>query len=132
MQKGVVVNSYADLGCLFYQFAWQSGFSRDGKKRGHAAAVSSRQSISIWRAMRRCAAAGGNPSPFDYPNFGGNPHRFLLDRNARRIRRAVRLGMPREILERRGLFDALRHHQAFRAFRKTMKMSPAQLSRTRQ
>src|SRR4051812_28208274 len=98
------MDRYSDLNCRYYQFAWQSWFSKSGKPRGHAAVISTRQSISVWRAMRRCAAAGGNPSRFDYPQFGGDPYRFLLDRNAKRIRRAVRLGMQTEILERRGLF----------------------------
>jgi hypothetical protein len=78
--------------------------------------------------MRRRVVAGGSPSLREYPHFGGDPYRFLLDRNAKKIKRAVRLGMPTEILERRGLFDALRHHQAFRAFRKTMKQHGARRS----
>jgi hypothetical protein len=125
------MDRYSDLDCRFYQFTWQSWFSKVGKQRGHAAAISARQSISVWRAMRRCAVFGGKPSRRDYPHFGGDPHRFLLDRNAKKVKRAVRLGMSTKILERRGLFDALRYHQEFRTFRKTMKQHCAGRSRLR-
>ena len=70
--------------------------------------------------MRRRAINGGNPSLLDY-RLSPNPYRFLLSRHKAKLDRAIRLGLSTEALERRGLFDALRHHQAFRGFQKSMK-----------
>lgn len=71
----------------------------------------------MWRAMRRRCAAGRNPSIFDYPRFGETePSDFLEKRHSLKIKKAVRQGLPTRAMTRRGLFDALRHHQNFRAF----------------
>jgi hypothetical protein len=107
---------YSDLNCEEYQFRWQTWFSMRGKSLGHAAALSSRKSISVWRAMRRRAIAGQAPSLLDYPDFGRKPYRFLFDRSAKIIKKAVRSGQTHEAMVRRGIFNALRHHQAFRQF----------------
>jgi hypothetical protein len=90
------------------------------KCAGAAAAANAQRTISIWRAMRRRAIKGDRPSLLDY-RCGPDPYRFLLKRNKANLDRAIRLGMTTQSIERHGLFDALRHHQAFRVFRKTMK-----------
>ncbi|WHO40748.1 hypothetical protein PMI04_009235 [Sphingobium sp. AP49] len=111
---------YSSLNCPEYQYGWQCMFSLRAKRNGSAAIFQARQSITIWQAMRRRAKRGGNPLLSDYRS-GQDDYRFLLYRNKLYIDRAFRLGMSAEEIERRGLFDALRHHQQFRSFRKIMK-----------
>ncbi len=78
----------------------------------------------MWRAMNRRASRGEDPSELDYRQIGYNHERFLLRRAKRKLNKALRLGLTNEAMERRGLFDPLRHHQAYRAFNKTK--TPAQ------
>jgi len=106
---------YSDLSCDEYQLLWQCWFSRKAKRSGPAAALAAWKSITTWRVMRRCAAAGGDPWLLDYPHFGGDPFRFLLRRNKQKLDRAIRRGETHESLARRGAFDALRHHKEFRS-----------------
>jgi hypothetical protein len=80
--------------------------------------------------MRRRAIRGECPSELDYRQISNNPERFLLKRHKRKLDRALRMGMAGKVMERRGLFDPFKHHQAHRAFKKAE--TPAQKrSRTR-
>jgi len=106
---------YSDLSCDEYQLLWQCWFSRRAKRSGPAAAFAARKSITVWRVMRRCAAAGGDPSILDYSRFGGRPFAFLLRRNKEKIDRAIRRGETHKSMARRGAFDALRDHKEFRS-----------------
>jgi hypothetical protein len=114
------MSRWSDADCPEYQHGWHCDFAIRAKRNGALAAAGARRSISIWRAMRRRAVKGDRPSLLDYRREP-NPYRFLLKRNKANLDRAIRLNMSTEAIERHGLFDALRHHQEFRRFRKSMK-----------
>lgn len=106
-----------DLNRREYSLSWQSEFARRARLSGEAAVRLARRSISMWRAMSRRASIGHAPSELDYRQIGADPERFLLMRAKQKLNKALRLGLAQEVMERRGLFDPLRHHQAYRAFK---------------
>jgi hypothetical protein len=114
------MSRYSDRACPEYQTAFQYRFSMRVKREGPAAIAVAQQSISIWRDMRLRALNGACPSLLDY-RATLDPNRFLMTRHRKKLDKALRLGMTTETLERGGLFDALKHHQASRAFRKASK-----------
>ena len=111
---------WSDPDCPDFQHGWHCEFSMRAKRVGAAAASDARRTITIWRTMRRRAIKGDRPSLLDYRRYS-DPYRFLLHRNKVNLDRAIRLGTSSRSIERHGLFDALRHHQAFRGCRKSMK-----------
>lgn len=67
--------------------------------------------------MKRRAVKGEDPSLLDYRNYGAEPYQFLIRRGKAKIDRAIRQGYSHKMMERRGIFDSLRHHKDFRFIR---------------
>lgn len=107
-----------------YSSSRQPEFARAARRSGEATVSLARRSITVWRAMRHRVVRGQRPSELDYRQVGHSTDRFLLRRHKRKLDAAIRVESSYETMERRGLFDPLRHHQAYRAFRKAE--TPAQ------
>lgn len=117
--------SWLDLNLEEYRFRWQCHFGHKSRTPANMVRALGGQSyISKVRAMRRWVQQGAKPSQreclqyFRGAGSGFFPGRWLIGRNSHKLLRAIDREEPRTQIVRRGLFDPLRLHQAYRGYLK--------------
>lgn len=112
--------SWLDPSCENYQFWWQCSFARSAHARGMVSILHAQSYISKLRAMHRWLRQSAKPSSRELSQHfqtAGSPRipgRWILDRNAKRLDRAIDRGESTRSIERRGLLDPLRLHSLYR------------------